>query len=471
MSSLLVKAASLLLFIVIGAYSNGRVIHTVLLGDVHRPVLNLFVASLNIADLASCLIVMPFILVSLVFGEWVFGSIFCTVHAMTSTYFANVAFLSVGTMMYERYRAIYRRRFPRLRKRQATASLFFIWIFPIAFTAPMLREEFTYAEFAGLCFINITEHWTAAGIIEFLVKAVGALIIMFSFWKIFNFFLSLRRRVSPGSLSNEEKLTIAAFVHSAWTLIVFVVIYLALNAPIVVVLIVNLQRKDAGKDSISESLTGVFLWMYWLQCATKPIIYVLRSPRCMNCQCRRYHVEVTKDGRSCFSRARSHVYEVREGHPSPLRTSNAFHDLWQMSAELVPVTNAARSVVDQDQTAGGVTNAARSVPDEGERVGEGLPNDARNLVDQGETAGEGVSNHARFVPEKGRTTGESAGKPMQGNPACTENAVEYSFILIEDLESDIQEDLDEANPCQDKVPYSDINRANPILHAVCQNAV
>ena len=263
MSSVLIKAASLLLFIVIGAYSNGRVIHTVLLGDVCRPVLNFFVASLSIADLASCLIVMPFIFVSLVFGEWVFGSIFCrTVDAMMSTYFANVAFLSVGAMMYERYRAIYPRRLPSLSKRQATALLFFIWIFPIPFIAPMLREEFTYAEFAGLCFINTTEHWTAAGIIKFLVKAVGALIIMFSFWKIFTFLLSLRRRVSPGLLSHEEKLTIGAFVHSAWTLIVFVVIYFALNAPIVIVVIVNMQRRDAGKDPIPDSLTGVFLWMF-----------------------------------------------------------------------------------------------------------------------------------------------------------------------------------------------------------------
>lgn len=91
-----VKAASLLLFIVVGAYSNGRVIHTVLLGDVHRPVLNFFVACLNSADLASCLIIMPFVFVSLVFGQWVFGSIFCTIHTMLSTCLANVAFLSVG---------------------------------------------------------------------------------------------------------------------------------------------------------------------------------------------------------------------------------------------------------------------------------------------------------------------------------------------------------------------------------------
>ena len=72
---------------------------------------------------------------------------------------------------------------------------------------------------------------------------------------------------------------------------------------------------------------------------------------------------------------------------------------------------------------------------------------------------------------EGRTTGESAGKPMQDNPVCTENAFEHSFILIEDLESDIQKGDDEANSCQDKSPDSDINRASPIHHDVCQNAV
>lgn len=467
LSSVVVKAASLLFFIVVGVYSNGRVIHTVLLGDVRRPVLNFFVASLSIADLASCLIVMPFVFVSLVFGEWVFGRIFCTIHTMLSTYFANVAFLSVGAMVYERYQAIYRRRFPSLSKRQVTVLLFFIWIFPIPFTAPMLGEEFTYAEYAGLCFINAAEKWNAASIIKFLVKAVGVLIILFSFWKVFTFLLSLRRRVSPGLLSNEEKLTIAAFVHSGWTLTVFIVIYLILNTPIVIVLIVNKQRRNVGKDTIPDNLACVFLWMYWLQCAAKPIIYFLRSPRCMNCQCRRHHAEMTNESTtSCFSRDRSHVYEVRDdslentisfissGRFPSLPHTSEFLDFRQISTELVPVTNAARSVVDQGQTTREkVTNAARSV------------------LDQGETAGEGVTNDARSVPEQGRTTGESAGQPMQDHSVCTENVVEHSFVIIEDLESDIQEGEDEANSCQDEVPDSGINKASPILHDVCHNAM
>ena len=51
-------------------WSNGRINHTVLLGDVRHSVLNLFVASLRIADLASSLFLMP-IFVPMVFGEWV----------------------------------------------------------------------------------------------------------------------------------------------------------------------------------------------------------------------------------------------------------------------------------------------------------------------------------------------------------------------------------------------------------------
>ena len=461
MSSVVVKAALLLLFIAIGAYSNGRVIHTVFLGYLRRPVLNFFVASLSIADLASCLIVMPFVFLSLLFGEWVFGSVFCSIHTILSMYLANVAFLSVGAMVYERYRAIYQRRFPSLSKRQATALLFFTWILPIPFTAPMLHEEFSYAEYAGLCFINTAENWTAASIIKFLVKAVGVLIIMFAFWKILTFLLSLRRRVSPGPLSNEEKLTRSAFVHSGWTVIVFAVIYLALNAPIVIVLIVNTQRRDAGKDAIPAKLTSVFLWMYWLQCATKPIIYVLRSPRCINCQCRRYDAKNENESTTCcLSRERSRVYKAREENTAPYIPSEWLFHLWQISNEVVPVTNAVRSVIDQGQMPGdSVTNASRSVRDRVETAGGGLANDAQSVVDQRKTAGECVSNDSRNVPKQGGTTGESATQPMQDQSVCTENVVEHSFLVIEDLESE--------NSCQNGVPNND----SPILHDLCHNAV
>ena len=187
-------------------------------------------------------------------------------------------------MVYERYRTIYRRHFPSLSKRQDAALLFFIWIFPIPVTAPMLREEFTYAEYVS----KPAEQMTAAGIIKFLVKAVGVLTIMFSYWKTSTFLLSLRHRVSPGLLSHEEKLTIVAFIHSAWTLIVFIVMYLGLNAPMVITCSLSTRKEER----VGKTLFQTHLLLYFYGC-TGFIAPPNRSPVCsakpkMSYQCRRY---------------------------------------------------------------------------------------------------------------------------------------------------------------------------------------
>ena len=103
----------------------------------------------------------------------------------------------------------------------------------------------------------------------------------------------------------------------------------------------------------------------------------------------------------------------------------------EFSTEVIPVTNAAQSVVHQDQTAGeSVTNAARSVPDQGRSAGGCLANDVRSVTDRRETAGKGVPNNARNVPEKGGTTGQSAAPPKQDNSVCTEHVIEHSFVFI-----------------------------------------
>ena len=426
LSNVGVKAASLFIFILVGIYSNGRVIYTVLLADTLRPVLNLFVASLSFADLASCLIVMPFVFFSLVSGEWLFGSIFCTIHALLCTYFFNVAFLSIASMVYERYQAIYHKRFPSLSNRHTIIFLCFIWVFPIPFTVCTSRQEFAYVKHAGLCY-NAAENWNAASIINLLVKPAGLLLILFSFWKIFAFLLSLRRRVSPGPLSNEEKLALTAFVQSALTSIVFVLVYLITTAPIAILVIVNKRRRGAGKSASTEELGSAFLWMYWLQCATKPIIYVLRSKRCTSCLCQWHCTEMANESTSSrFNRSPSHVYEVREDSlqnsfsgitggrlPALHSTNDEFLDLCRISIELVPVTGVTRSVHDQDQT-----------------------------------AGKNVANDARSVPEKGQTAGEIADWSTHDHSVCFQNAIEHSVVFIEDLESYIDEN-EEVNSYHD----------------------
>ena len=421
------KGASLLLFILVGAFTNGRVIYNVLVVDVIRPVLNRFIASLSFADLASCLIVMPFAFVSLVSGEWLFGHIFCAIHATLSQYFAQVTCLSVGAMVYERYQAIYRKRFPSLSSKQTTILLCFAWIFPIPLSASMLRHQFAYIEYAGMCSL-VTDHWNAVNIAtEIAFGALSIFLVVFMFWRILSLVLPIRRRVSPGLLSNEEKLAMAAHVQSAWTLMVFVFIYVILVTPIFIVNIVNNQSLLPGKTVIGDDVVCAFLWLYWLQCAIKPFIYVLRSDRCTNCLCCRCcgPGKENENTTSCFRRRRSRVYKVSGdilentlpssgGVPVFPRQGDAFFDNFRISIELVPVTNRARR-----------------------------------------------------VPEQGRTADEGTGQPIQDQHDCIENISRHSVFIV-DLESHISEDEEELNSSKE-APGS--NETGAIPADVCQGAV
>lgn len=155
------------------------------------------------------------------------------------------------------------------------------------------------------------DEWNIVFIIRSIAGiALGLCLLLFSFWKFFAFLFSFRRRrVSPELLSNEDKLIRAAHVYSAWTTIFFVLTYMILVMPLFIVLIVSKQRKSA----IAQPVVGACLWLYWLQCAIKPIIYVARSKRWINRLCRCLPEMSNENMPSCFSsRNRYSTYELRE---------------------------------------------------------------------------------------------------------------------------------------------------------------
>ena len=290
MSSLVLKAASLLLFFVIGIYGNGRIIYTVLVDDVLCPVLNLIVASLSIADLATCILIMPLTFISLIYGKWVFGQVFCEISSLLVVYLATVASFSTAAIVYERYRAIYRKRFPSLSHRQVTILLCMVWLLPVVLVAPIIPQNYSFMRMAGICLPIFEYHniWNNVHlVIKILETSVGFLLAFFLIWKILAYLLPLRRRVSPGLLSNEEKLTVAAHLRSVWTTIIFVLMYLTMVLPIHLARLVNQQRERAGRNAIADDVLCALIWLYWLQCAIKPLVYVVRSERftCRLCHC------------------------------------------------------------------------------------------------------------------------------------------------------------------------------------------
>ena len=315
-SSLVLKAASLLLFFVVGIYGNGRIIYTVLVDDVLCPVLNLIVASLSIADLATCIFIMPFTFISLICGKWVFGQVFCEISRLLVVYLATVAGFSTAAIIYERYRAIYRKRFPSFSHRQVTILLCMVWLLPVLIVAPIIPQNYSFMKIAGICLPIFEQHniWNNVHLVTKIVStSVGFLLAFFMIWKILAYLCPLRGRVSPGLLSNEEKLTVAAHLRSVWTTIFFVLMYLTLVLPIHAARLVNQQRERAGKDAIADDVLCALLWLYWLQCGIKPLVYVVRSERfaCRLCHC----LPGIRNGSTSrvFGRRNiARVYQVRE---------------------------------------------------------------------------------------------------------------------------------------------------------------
>ena len=317
MSFLVLKAALLVLFMVVGSYSNGRVIHTVLVADALRPVLNLLVASLSFADFLTCVFIMPFSFASLVSGHWLFGSIFCSIQGILLLYFAHVAGLSTWAIVYEKYLAISRRRFPSLSYRRVGVLLCIAWIFPVVVVAPMGRHHLSYSRPAAVCLDTYQKdkNWDKVCFAKNTIEAsLGLFLALFSFWKILAYLFPIRRRVSPGLLSNEEKLTVAAHVRSAWTTIIFVFIYTILALPFHVARTIDVHRKINGKLGVNDNIISAFLWLYWLQCAIKPVIYVARSERCSCRSWRFYRSEENEElVTQCFwSGNRASTYKVNE---------------------------------------------------------------------------------------------------------------------------------------------------------------
>ena len=316
MSFLVLKAALLVLFMVVGGYSNGRIIHTVLVADALRPVLNLLVASLSFADFLTCVFIMPFSFASLVSGHWLFGSIFCSIQGILLLYFAHVAGLSTWAIVYEKYLAISRRRFPSLSYRKVGVLLGIAWIFPVVLVAPMGRHHLSYSRPAAVCLDTYQEdkNWGKVCFAKNTIEAsLGLFLALFSFWKILAYLFPIRRRVSPGLLSNEEKLTVAAHARSAWTTIIFVFIYTILALPLHVVRTIDIHRRINGKVGINDNIISAFLWLYWLQCAIKPAIYVVRSERCSCCSWRFHRSEENQEMVSCsWRRNRASIYKMNE---------------------------------------------------------------------------------------------------------------------------------------------------------------
>ena len=127
--------------------------------------------------------------------------------------------------------------------------------------APMGRHHLFYSRPAAICLDTYQKdkNWGKVFFAKNTIEAaLGLFLALFSFWKILAYLLPIRVQVSPGLMSNEEKVTVA----SAWTTIIFVFIYTILALPLHVVRTIDVHWKINGEFGVDDNIISAFLWFY-----------------------------------------------------------------------------------------------------------------------------------------------------------------------------------------------------------------
>ena len=105
-----------------------------------KSLTNWFIASLAVADLLLGLLIMPFSLANLLMGYWVFGDLWCELHAAIDVLLSTASINNICLISLDRYWSI-TRAVAYMKKRtpqRAVAMIVFVWLFSGLVSIPPL---------------------------------------------------------------------------------------------------------------------------------------------------------------------------------------------------------------------------------------------------------------------------------------------------------------------------------------------
>lgn len=105
-----------------------------------KNITNWFIASLAVADLLLGLLIMPFSLANLLMGYWVFGDLWCELHAAIDVLLSTASINNICLISLDRYWSI-TRAVDYLKQRtpqRAVAMIVFVWVFSGLVSIPPL---------------------------------------------------------------------------------------------------------------------------------------------------------------------------------------------------------------------------------------------------------------------------------------------------------------------------------------------
>lgn len=291
--AVILLASLMVAMIVISTFGNSIVCLIVYRKPAMRSAINLLLANLAFADIMVSVTCMPFALVTLIKGLWIFGEYLCKLTAFLYILFMMEAILILASISVDRYFIIVRRK-DKLNPYKAKLLIAFSWFCSLVVAFPPLISD-TFAEGYPQCRVEYPlTIWNKLYIIFALssIFFIPFIAMSFSYLYILNTVRknSLRVENHPKTLSISQatKLGLAGVHHrpsrvnvdmsfktrAFTTILLLFIVYVFCWAPYTVgSMYLCFGKTENAMDSL---LWTILVWLTYLNSAFNPIIYCWR---------------------------------------------------------------------------------------------------------------------------------------------------------------------------------------------------
>ncbi|KAG8450468.1 hypothetical protein GDO86_002939 [Hymenochirus boettgeri] len=264
---------------------------------------NKFVFSLTLSNLLLSMLVLPFVIVSSILREWIFGVVWCNFSALLYMLISSASMLTLGIIAIDRYYAVlYPMVYPmKITGNRAVLALAYIWLHSLIGCLPPLFgwSSLEFDHFKWMCVAAWHKEAGYTAFWQIWCALLPFMIMMICYGFIFRVARIKARKIHCGTViivqeasrknerknsststssSGSRKNAFSSIVYSAnqckalITILVVIGAFVLTWGPYMIVISIEALR---GKNSVSPVLETLATWLSFTSAICHPLIYGL----------------------------------------------------------------------------------------------------------------------------------------------------------------------------------------------------
>ena len=276
------EVALSILICLISILNNFLVVYVVNKDSRLKCVTNIFILNLALTDIFMATLYMPFWVISLHSGTWIFSEKWCQLSAAILSTLAATSHLTMGLIAFNRYvrvvkPAMYSRLFPSNRMARFYCAL--VWIASILVATPPLYGwgKIAYHPFFAICIFSWKIQHISYGIVFMAVLVNGNTIaIFYSYYKIYKILKESTQNLNAhnaedGAALSERRRTDIKLLKTSFAVVCTFVVTMTPGSVLVIC--------ETAGCLIPRTISLAAIYLMFTSSLVNPIIYGLMNPQ------------------------------------------------------------------------------------------------------------------------------------------------------------------------------------------------